>query len=125
MITFKIGTSEYGNRVIAGTYQVNNDAPYESYTDANEVEHRIALRDSKVSGSFDMRFRTMTEYQTFLSILSTYKKSSDGTYPIKVTVNNKLTEHEGDFFIEFQPKRNRTAALQDYLETFTVYIEEA
>ena len=126
MIKFKLNnTYEYAYKILAGTYEINDNPPYESYEDGDYVEHRIPLRTNKVSGNFDMRFLDTSEYNTFLTRLAAVKDADTGTYPITLTVNNTQTDYTGDFFLEFKPKRNRTASLKEYMETFTVYIEEA
>jgi len=126
MIKFKLNnTYEYAYKILAGTYAINDNPPYESYTDGNEVEHRIGLRAHRVEGSFDMRFLDTSEYNTFLTRLAAVKDATTGAYPITLTVNNTQTDYSGNFFLEFLPVRNRTESLKEYMETFTVSIKEA
>lgn len=127
MLSFSIGTTptSYANYILAGTYQVNNNPTYESYTDANTVEHRVLLRANKVSGTFDMKFRTPAQYASFVNYITANRNASSGALYILLSVNNTNTVYAGWFYLTFEPVRNRDGKLQEYMETFTVTIEEA
>lgn len=126
MITFKLnGLYEYAYKILTGTYAINDYPPYEEYTDGDTVTHRIETRSHKVTGSFDMKFLQMSDYATFITRLASVKDADTGTYPITLSVNNTNTDYTGDFFLTFEPKRNRTQSLKEYMETFTVKVEEA
>lgn len=121
---FQIGSQasgDYSNRVIAGTYNVNNNPVYESWIDSNGVEHRAKIRD-RITGSFNMFFRDITEYSAFVSLIAS-SKLTDESVLCSVAVNNDA-EHTGYFFISFAPTRNRRGDWNDYMEQFTVNITE-
>ena len=123
---FQLGSQEsgdYSNRVITGSYNVNSFPVFiNTYTDANGVEHRNKIRD-RVEGSFDMYFRNMTEYGTFVTLLNSLKQG-DTSVACSVAVNNTNATHTGYFFIDFTPTRNRKGDWTDYMELFTVKIKE-
>lgn len=123
MAIFKINTTDYSGHVIAGSYEVNNEVITSDWVDASGVTHKQKIRD-KVSGKFDMFFRTKTAYDTFLGVLST-NRTSGQTIPLTVEVNNTGTSHTGNFFVTHKTVRNRDGAWADYMERFTVTIEEA
>lgn len=123
---FMIGTTaagDYSNRVIAGSYNVQTNSVYNSWTDANGVEHRSVIR-SRTSGSFDMFFKEMSEYETFVALIES-TKTTGMTVLCSVLSNTTNTMVTGDFFIEFAPVRNRKGDWSDYMERFTVTITEA
>lgn len=123
---FMIGTTaagDYSNRVIAGSYSVHTSPVYNSWTDANGIEHRNVIR-SRTSGTFDMFFKEMSEYETFIALIES-TKTTGMTVLCSVLSNTTNTMVTGDFFIEFAPVRNRKGDWSDYMERFTVTITEA
>ena len=124
---FKIGNADsgdYSNRVLAGTYNVHSKPIYTSWTDTNGVEHRDVTRASKTAGTFDMFFRSITEYDTFVSLISSLRTTSLAV-PCTVMSNTTNTTVTGNFFIDFEPVRNRRGDWADFMEKFTVKITEA
>lgn len=118
-----ISSGDYSNRVIAGSYNVNNNPVYQSWNDANGTEHREKIRD-RISGSFDMFFRDITDYNTFVSLIESSKLNNESVL-CSVKVNNKAQEqYIGFFFINFTPNRNRKGDWSDFMERFTVNILE-
>lgn len=122
-MVFTINGTDYSGHVLAGTYSVNSAPVTADWTDANGVVHKQKIRD-KVSGTFDMWFRTLTEYNAFLSVLET-NTTSALKVPLTVSVNNKNTDHTGNFYVSHAPVRNRDGFWDDYMERFTLTIEEA
>ncbi len=124
-MVFKIGSEtsgDYSNRVIAGSYDVNNDPVFESWFDSNKVEHKNRIRD-RIVGSFDMFFRSMTEYDAFVSLVKTSKLADESVF-CTVAVNNDTSPYTGYFFIKFAPKRDIAGDWSDYMQRFTVEITE-
>ena len=123
---FKIGNTDpgdYSNRVIAGSYNVQTNPIFKSWTDANELEHRTFIR-TRIEGTFDMYFKTLAEYNAFTALIAS-TRAADYTVPCSVLSNTTDTLIEGDFYIEFAPVRNRNGSWEDYMERFTVTIKEA
>lgn len=124
MIMFRVGDTDFSNRVIAGSYNVISEDVGNTWTDANYVEHIDVVR-TRVQGSFDMYFKNMTEYDTFLETLKANKES--GHYRITVSCNNLPTNESQKSIaatINFAPSRNRNDFWEDYMERFTVTIGE-
>lgn len=124
---FMIGTQaagDYSDRVIAGSYNVQTTPIYNSWNDANGVEHRSVVRPARTSGSFDMFFKDITEYDTFVGLIESLRQN-DLTVLCTVKSNNTNQLVTGDFYLEFAPVRNRKADWSDYMERFTVSITEA
>ena len=126
-IVFKIGSTEagdYSNRVIAGSYNVQTKPVTTSWTDANGVEHKTVIRSARTEGSFDMWFKTLTEYNTFASLVAS-NRLADQRVTCSVLSNTTDTLVTGYFYIDFSPTRNRRGDWSDIMERFSVTIKEA
>ena len=121
-MVLKINDIDYSNRIIAGSYDVNSEDVYKSWTDADGLEHRQFTR-ARIGGSFDMWVKDPTEYTTFVGALKTAKRKGL-TYKIELDVNNTCEHVESNFFLEFAPVRNRDGRWRDYMERYTVTIKE-
>lgn len=122
-MVFKINLTDFSDHVIAGSYKVNSEPIYTEWTDANGTAHREKIRD-KVSGSFDMWYRTAEGYNGFVSTISENTRLNL-TLPLTVLVNNTGETITGSFFLEHSTVRNRDGAWDDYMERFTVSITQA
>ena len=122
MAIFKVGNIDYSNRVIAGSYNVQTKPVYSSWYDADEVEHRRPSRQ-RTEGTFDMFFKTIAEYNAFVSQVATVQLS-DLTVQCTVNSNTTNTEVTSYFFVDFSPVRNRKGNWEDYMERFTVSVKE-
>lgn len=124
MANFKIGNTDFGGHVIAGTYSVSNDVIYKVWTDGNGHNHRTPKR-SKMQGSFDMFFRTMEQYQSFIAAIEASKTANVNSY-VSATLTDNISnaDIESKYYLDFKPVRNRDANWKDYFETFTVTVEE-
>lgn len=118
-----INETDYSNHVIAGSYKVNNVPMTSDWVDASGVTHKVKLRD-KIVGSFDMWFRDLDDYNGFLATISD-NITTGMTLPLTVEVNNTGLSHTGNFFLKHETVRNIDGAWEDYMERFTVEIEEA
>lgn len=123
MAIFKVGNIDYSNRVIAGSYNVQTKPVYTSWNDADGVEHRVALRQARTEGSFDMFFKTMTEYNAFASQVATVQLPNL-TVPCTVKSNTTDEDIVSYFYVDFSPVRNRKGNWDDYMERFTVSVKE-
>ncbi|MDT3387060.1 MAG: hypothetical protein LIR46_04760, partial [Bacteroidota bacterium] len=74
---------------------------YEEWVDCNKVTHRDT-HSRKAQGSFNLRFPTLEEYQTFMVVMKDYKKQN-GSYDCSVFCNNYLTTINVEMFIDFEP----------------------
>ena len=121
-MTFTVGSTDYSDHVIAGTYNVNNKPQYRTWTDADYHTRKIKLRD-QIVGSFDMFFRTQAEYEDFMDDIAT-ATGTDNAVSISLTVNNTSEQANINAFIDYELVRNIDGAWNDYFERFTVNIEE-
>lgn len=124
MATIIINGIDFGGHVIAGTYAVQNNNIYAAWTDGNGSNHR-QLKREKMQGSFDMFFRTMEEYETFMAAIKASQETNFNTY-VSATLTDNLSNEdvESNYYFDYAPIRNRDADWRDYLEKFTVNVEE-
>lgn len=123
-MTFTLGQVDYSDHVIAGTYDINNKPQYRTWEDGNCKTRRTKLRD-QIVGSFNMFFRTESDYEDFLDDIEAAKDvTKDGAVSISITVNNTLEQADTYAYIDYNLVRNIDGAWQDYFEVFTVNIEE-
>ena len=120
---FKIGNTDYSNRIVAGTYEMNRADVFTSWNDANGVEHRQKTRD-QITGSFDMWFREISEYNAFLANIAS-NKATNLTIPITLTVNQPNSDVTGNFYLEFKAIRDRKGDWSDYMHRFSVSVKES
>lgn len=122
-VLFKIGNNDFTNHIVNETYKINSEEINETYEDCNAVTHHIYIR-SKVKGSFDMAFKTQTEYSAFLTAFHAAKSSATNSWSVIVTPNNTLTQVTIDARVTFSPVRELTVSRTDIIRRMTVDIEE-
>lgn len=121
-IMFKINNTDYSTRVIGENYKVQSNDEYETWTDANGLEHRSAYR-TRISGTFDMYFTNETDYLSFQTVLNT-NKQSDLTYPITIYDARTGTEENINSFIDYTVDLYRNPAFTDRIQNLTIKIKE-
>lgn len=119
---FMIDTTDYSQRVVAENYKISSKPEYELWTDANGREHRSRYR-SRVSGTLEMKFLSINEYQAFITLLES-KQASDLTYSITVWDNRAEQEVAITAFIDFDVSRYRDPAWADMVERIEITIRE-
>lgn len=126
MAMLLINGVDYSAHVIAGSYSVTKEPVGVNWTDGFKVNRFEYQGRERVSGSFDMFFRTMAEYNAFLTDLDAVY--SLGFYALTVKLNNIAPPNDsatGNFKFKFSPVRNIDGLREDYIQRFTVTIEEA
>lgn len=119
---FIVGSTDYSANVVAGSYDVNNDPVYNEWEDGNAKTHRQKIRD-KIVGSFDMFFRSLTDYTDFLTVLE--NATTDEETLLTVSVNNTGETEASYFFVSHKPVRDLDGSWSDYIKQFTLDITEA
>lgn len=120
---FSINGVDYSDHVIAGSYSINNSPVFKEYDDANGNTHRVKIRD-RIEGSFSMWFRTVEEFNDFMSDVNSATTPSNNISVAFLLVNN--TNQSGNFnvFLDYDTTRNRDGSWNDYMERFTVKVKE-
>lgn len=119
---FKIGDTDFSNHVLSGSYKINEVDEFTSWTDANGREHRNIYR-TKTSGSFDVLFKTVTDYEIFQNAYM-YAKNKAGLVRVTLMDNQSNQLKVIDAYLDFTPVRFRADNWEDYYEKFTVNIKE-
>ena len=122
-VLFKIGNTDYTNIVVNATYKINEDEINETYEDCNHVTHYLFKR-TKVSGTFDVGFKTYADYVAFVSMIQSTKSALTNSWSCMVTPNNNPTAKTINARITFKPTRELTAARTDIIRQMTVNVEE-
>lgn len=120
---FKIGTTDLTGHVVQNTWKVNKLPVYKTYKDANEETHKRFLRN-KVSGSFQLVFKDLTEYAAFNSLINSKRSASSFTVPCTVYDNISGTQISINAFLDYDLTVKQSAGLDEYIEPFDVKIEE-
>lgn len=120
---FKVGTTDYTGNVVQNTWDVNKLPVYKEYKDANEEKHKRFLRN-KISGSFKMVFKDLTDFAAFQSALDTARSATNFTVSCTVYDNKHSQAETINAFIDFKPGLRQKAGLEEYIEPFTVTLEE-
>ena len=120
---FKVDTKDFSDHVVAKSYKVNNTDVFDKWTDANGTVHRNKIRN-RVSGTFDMIFTTLEDYDIFYSWMIS-KKSASLTYPITIMDNISNSQATVNAFVDWTPSRFKKPNQTDGYEIINVKIEEA
>lgn len=120
---FKIGTTDLTGHVVQNTWKVNKLPVYKTYKDANEETHKRFLRN-KVSGSFQLVFKDLTEYAAFNTLINSNRSASSFTVPCTVYDNISGTQISINAFLDYDLTVKQSAGLDEYIEPFDVKIEE-
>lgn len=94
------GVMDLTNYIVVPSYQVNLLDGYDEWTDNNKVLHRDIV-SKKASGSFQVKFETLEQFQTFMIVMKDYKKQN-GAYDCTVFCNNTLSTYNTEMFIDFE-----------------------
>ena len=122
-VLLKIGTTDVSSHIVADTYSVYNQPVYKEYEDANGVTHKRFIRD-KIKGSFDMFFRTITDYTTFMTLISTNTSATNFSVGCTVYDTKRSDAYTINAFMEFNPTIALDGTLTEYMKVLNVELEE-
>lgn len=118
-------TYDLSTFVPMGTYNVNVLEEYEEWTDSNYDIHRKLLRN-RIEGSFDLKFRSIADYEELLRILALAKATTDQNYiEMDAFATNKGLRYNKKFYYEFAPKNDLPMMADSKNDAFTFTIKEA
>ena len=120
---FKINTTDFSDNIIEGSYQVSKADVYKTYEDANGATHRRFIR-TKISGKFQMFFRTLQDYQAFVTAIETNKSATTFAVPVSLYDNYGGTLITTNAFIDFRSTIALDGTLSEYMETIEVTVED-
>jgi len=121
---FKIGNSDFTNNIIPGTYSINLEDVGYSWQDGLMVTHKAVIRQ-RLTGSFDMFFKTAEEFHSFVTACKNNKQSNN-TVRVNLVANNDTTNAllSRHVFIDYKAVRDKDATSHDYFKQITIAIEE-
>ena len=97
-VFFKIGATDFSGAVDVQSYAVNNNEVYESWTDANWIEHRNVVRH-RIEGRLTLGYRKATDFATAVSTIAT-AVSANGYAACTLLALNDGTTHAADCFLD-------------------------
>lgn len=100
MELFMIAGTDFTKLITVPSYSVNREDIYQTWTDANHINHRYRTR-TRVSGSFTVFFNTVEEYQLWLKTIEQNKNLAGYIENCKVYCNNTDTVETVNLFIDF------------------------
>ena len=119
----KIGTTDVSSYIVADTYSVYNQPVYKVYEDANGVTHKRFIRD-KISGSFDMFFRSLTDYTNFVTLIGSNTSATDFSVTCTVYDTKRSAAYTIYAFIDFKPTIALDGTLSEYMKVLNIELEE-
>lgn len=119
----KIGTTDVSSYIVADTYSVYNQPVYKVYEDANGVTHKRFIRN-KISGSFDMFFRSLTDYTNFVTLIGTNTSATDFSVTCTVYDTKRSAAYTIYAFIDFKPTIALDGTLSEYMKVLNIELEE-
>lgn len=122
-MVFKVNNTDYSDKVLMDTYNVNRIDVYTEWEDANGTTHRDIYR-KKIQGEFDMQIAKMSDYTAFVSDIQN-NTTNGGFVPCRVCVNNYDEENVlANLFIDYTPIKTMNNNFTKGYMSFTVRIEE-
>lgn len=117
-----IGTTDITGLIVDGTYNMDAKDKYESWQDANYVEHRIIVA-SKVEGSFDVVLKSDgTSLADFVDIIEAAE--TNGVITALVDVTNKGSAKAISAYYELENKTHDITASGKVVDVVTVNLKE-
>ena len=81
-----IGSTDCSAWVDKQSYEMNSEDVFETWTDANWVDHRVVVRQ-RIRGKVKLGFSSAADFATFTALLSSARQA-DGYYNVTAYVNN-------------------------------------
>ena len=122
-VLLKIGTTDVSANIVADSYSVYNQPVYKLYEDANGVTHKRFIRN-KISGSFEMFFRTLTAYNNFVTLITNATSATNFSVSCTVYDTKRSAAYTIDAFIDFKPTIALDGTMTEYMKALSVEIEE-
>lgn len=86
MIFFQIGSTDLSPAADIQSYEMNSADVYETWTDANWLDHRVIVRQ-RISGKVKLGYSSGADF-TALQTLLAAARQADGSYTVTAYVQN-------------------------------------
>lgn len=97
-IFFKIGNTDFSAAVDVQNYSVDDVEVFESWTDANWVEHRNYVR-TRLQGRILLGYRNAADFAAAVSAIASAKTANGGYASCTLWVNNTGANDTGDCYL--------------------------
>lgn len=114
MIRAQIGTTDITPYINEKSYKMDSVPVENKWTDANYTEHVDEVR-RRVVGSFDLAFKTDTEYNNFITLLNGAKTGN--LLRIKVYVGSDINALQDIYCYYKMTYKKRNEAMSGYIVT--------
>lgn len=119
-----VNDTDITNYIVNGTYKMEAQDSYESWKDANGVEHRIIIT-SKVTGSFDLVCSNRSDSITLPDFLALWNGAVDnGVVTVGVYVINQGELKAIDAYYEISSKEHIRSGDGSLIDVLTISISE-
>lgn len=98
-VQVKIGTTDVTEFVNYQDYKMQQQDVVTSWTDGNWRDRQTIAR-TRISGTFKVGFRTVTDFESFLALLAANRDPDEGYYDMTVYVQNTGTVEQIDAYLE-------------------------
>lgn len=118
---FMVGTIDYTNNIINGSFDVSKEDVAITWTDANLVEHQDITR-TRIEGTMTMLFRSEQQYLDFIAEVER-NKNREGYVLCSVKPNNG--EHKTNYFkLTMRPVVEQKSSMMLQYQEFELGIRE-
>ena len=119
-----VNSTDITNYIVEGTYKMDSYDSYESWRDANGVEHRIIVT-SKISGSFDLACSNRSSSITLSDFLTLWNGAVDnGVVTVGVYVPNLGATKAIEAYYEITSKEHIRSGDGSMIDVLTINISE-
>ena len=98
-VQVKIGTTDVTEFVNYQDYKMQKQDVVTSWTDGNWRDRQTIAR-TRISGTFKVGFRTVTDFESFLALLAANRDPDEGFYDMTVYVSNTGEIAQIDAYLE-------------------------
>lgn len=115
-----IGSTDCSQWVDKQTYAINSEDVYETWTDANWVDHRVIVRQ-RVRGTVKLGFASAVDFASFTALLESARQA-DGFYSVTAYVSNTGATVTFDAYIDAkdETKWDLANSRQWHVQTLTI-----
>ena len=125
MQLFVVGGKDFTNHITVPSYKINKEPVYETWTDANYVDHQEVTR-TRISGSFKLLYDDVSELDEFFDTIDAAKAASDDGNTVTATLylNNKHTTETAAVRVNYTPANEKPNFGVEKVSGFEVTIKE-
>lgn len=110
--------------IVDGSYDIQTEDKYDSWDDANKVEHRVIIT-SKVSGSFQIACSNRANSITLSDFMSLWESAVDnGVVTLGLYVPSRNSFEALNCYFEIKSSEHILTADQEFIDVLTISLKE-